>query len=158
MRIKVNVNPGYPIFRLFGLIFAAAGVYFLLCGFGNFKEQLDQRDWVETSGVITSVSERRVSSGARRSHSRIVYDMTYAYTVDGETYTGELLRRGVSKAVGTEFPLKYDPDRPGDSTDVLAPDVGTLAVNTVASLAYIAIPLLLTGWGKKLWNRIRKGG
>lgn len=127
------------ILALVGVLFCLGGCYFGYFGVSNYQMQQSQKDWPTTDAVVTSVEQRRESSGIRHSSSTLVYDITYEYTVNKTLYTGEINGIVSKKETGDSFPVKYDPESPSVSTYILAPQPDALAANLLGGLFFLAV-------------------
>lgn len=128
------------ILALAGVLFGLWGCYCIYFAFANYQAQQSQKDWPMTDAVVTSVEQRRESSGSRRHHSsRWVYDITYEYMVSGTAYTGEIEGTVSKKEIGESFPVKYDPKTPSVSTYILTPQPDALVANLLGGLFFLAI-------------------
>lgn len=93
--------------------------------------------------------------GARR--SRVDYEITYQYEVDGKEYFDKLYNRSEIMEIGDEVEIKYDPDAPQDSTDILKPSVKNLIVFLIAGVMFTTAGFFLSGvWA--LLQKIRHRG
>ncbi len=127
------------ILALGGLLFCLWGCYCIYFGFSNYQAEQSQKDWLTTDAVVTSVEQRRESSGIRHSSSTLVYDVTYEYTVNKTIYTGEINGIVSKKEPGDSFSVKYDPNAPSVSTCVLSPQPEVLIMNLLGGLFFLAV-------------------
>lgn len=127
--------------RLFGVVFIIAGILFTIMAFDIYVEQLDQRSWIKTEATITDVSSRQVSSGGVKSKgTKTVYDAVYVYENDsGRRFVGELERTQWKRTVGEKLTVKYDPENPTESTNILEPSIGAFIVNLFFGLFWLAV-------------------
>ena len=71
-----------------GALFLLWGIYTAVFGISQFRQELAQQDWRVSMATVTAVEQRWESSGGRHSSSKKVYDVTYEYAVNEESYTG----------------------------------------------------------------------
>lgn len=81
-----------------------------------------------------------------------VYDIQYAYYPNGVRYTGELVGSQIAYTIGDRFDIKYDPDVPENSTTILQPSPGALAINPGMAGVFACIGL----WGTGILSTLRK--
>ena len=84
---------------------------------------------------------RQVSSGGVKSKgSKTVYDAVYVYENDsGRRFVGEIEETQWKKTVGEKLTVKYDPENPTESTDILEPSLGAFFVNLFFGFFWIAV-------------------
>lgn len=138
---KQNKSSGITGLRFLGIVFIIAGIVFTIIAFKLYIEQLNQRSWIKTEATVTNVTSRQVSRGGVKSKgSKTVYDAVYIYENDsGESYVGEIKGTQWKKSVGEKVTVKYDPENPSESTDILEPGIGALLVNLFFGLFWIAV-------------------
>ena len=135
-----------PFVKIIGVIFAAVGVYFIFRNISFFTETLSQRDWEVETAVVANVEPRYESRGISSRGGKLVYDVGYEYTVDGSTYCGTIYGTAdYSKELGSTFEIKYDPNSPEKSTNVLSPSVSNLVLGIFCSVFFIVVSLMMTG-------------
>ena len=147
---KVSATIFVLMFRIFGIIVLFLGIRMVGEGIYNYIDEHNQKDWISTTAYVIDISSEYSSS--RRNPSRVDYDITYQYEVDGEKYSDILYNRDKALGLGTPVSIKYDPDNPSDSTDILNPSVWNLVVFLVAGLAIGTAGFFLSG----AWALIRK--
>ena len=131
-------------FRFIGYVLMIVGIYLIVNGIKDYAEQSRQNDWLTTQATVTDVSSEVVSSFAHGS-SHTYYIMTYAYVVDGETYTGSTGRMSSPRLVGDTITVKYDPEMPEENTAILSPNTRDLVVLLVLGTAIAAVGGYLSG-------------
>lgn len=142
------------IFRIMGIVVLLLGIRMVGEGICNYIEEHQQQDWVQTTGWVTEVESGY--SGIRQGRS-IRYDITYAYEAQGARYTGRLYNRSRYMDPGEPVVIKYDPENPADSTDILSPSLYNLVVFLLFGAALTGAGFLLSGsWA--LVSRIRTRG
>ena len=128
------------IIAMVGVLFCLWGCYCIYFAFANYQAQQSQKDWPVTDAVVDSVEQRWESSGSGRHHSsRLVYDITYEYTVSETVYTGKIEGTVTKQEIGETFTVKYDPETPSVSTNILAPQPEGLVANLLGGLFFLAI-------------------
>ena len=147
---KVSATIFVLMFRIFGIIVLFVGIRMIGAGIYNYIDEHNQQDWITTTAYVVDISSEYSSS--RRNPGRVDYDITYQYEVDGEKYSDILYNRDKALGLGTPVSIKYDPDNPSDSTDILEPSVWNLMVFLVAGLAIGTAGFFLSG----TWALIRK--
>lgn len=143
------------VIRLVGLIFLIQGIRMIGAGIYNFIDQHNQQDWITTSAYVTDVSSEYSHTAKHGNHVR--YDITYQYEVDGKSYSDMLYNRIRAMALGDRVTIKYDPDAPENSTDIMEPSVQNLIVFLLLGTLMTALGLFMSGaWG--LIQKIRRHG
>ena len=142
------------IFRIMGILVLVLGIRMVGEGIFNYIAEWHQQDWVPAAAWVTG-SEGEYSR-SRRGRS-VSYDIDYAYEAKGEQYTGRLYNRDRDMEPGETIQIKYDPDNPADSTDILQPSLHNLVVFLLFGAALTTVGFFLSGsWA--LVSRIRRGG
>lgn len=136
-------------FRIVGIILLVLGIRMVGEGIYNYIDEHHQTDWIVTTASVVDVSSKYSTS---RHDRDINYDITYAYEVDGRTYSGVLYNRTRETALRDTVTVKYDPDAPERSTDILSPSLKNLIIFLVFGTVLGFIGFLLSG----LWALIRK--
>ena len=131
-------------FRFIGYVLMIVGIYLIVNGIKDYAEQSRQNDWLTTQATVTDVSSEVVSSFTHGS-SRTYYIMTYAYVVDGETYTGSTGRMSSPRLVGDTITVKYDPEMPEENTAILSPNTRDLVVLLILGTATAVVGVYLSG-------------
>lgn len=126
-----------------GALFLLWGIYTAVFGISQFRQELAQQDWRVSMATVTAVEQRWESSGGRHSSSKKVYDVTYEYAVNEESYTGELVGDATPREVGDSFDVKVDPAHPEISTAILEPQPDALVVNLLGGAAFCLIGVWL---------------
>lgn len=126
-----------------GALFLLWGIYTAVFGISQFRQELAQQDWRVSMATVTAVEQRWESSGGRHSSSKKVYDVTYEYAVNEESYTGELVGDATPREVGDSFDVKVDPAHPETSTAILEPQPDALVVNLLGGAAFCLIGVWL---------------
>lgn len=120
-------------------------VFWALWGFWSgteaYQEELTQVDWPTTQATVTQVDRIREFSATRPS-SRYYYDITYAYSVDGDVYTGFLEHQSAQASVGDTFQVKYNPQALEQSTDILEPTKEYILGNGILCMAGITLVVM----------------
>lgn len=149
-------------FRIMGIVALIACVYLLVGSIQNYIAQHAQKDWPVQTAQVSDISSRVVSSGTtRHNRSRTVYDITYQYVVDGQTYTGNLNSTDKIRMVGDELKIKYNPEAPAESTTTLSPRLSDLLIPMGVGIVFGVIGFFLSGlwaWIRKLRRRSRPEG
>lgn len=131
---------------IMGWIFMAVALGNLVGGIKLYTRQLQQQDWILTEAVVTDVSQQVRHSGAgRHSSSTTYYYADYLYTVDGVDHTGATGGSVTYRVTGERLQVKYDPQDPASSTEVLQPQTGALYVNLGACVVFGALGFLMSG-------------
>lgn len=141
-------------FRIMGIILLVLGIRMVGEGIYNYIDEHHQTDWIVTTASVVDVSRRYSSSRHGRD---ISYDITYTYEVEGNSCSGVLYNRTREMAARDTVTVKYDPDAPENSTDILAPSLKNLIVFLVFGTVLGLIGFFLSGlWA--LIHRIRRRG
>lgn len=133
------------IVKLFGMIFILGGIYIAFCGVSNYIQQLEQQDWRIVMATVTEVQQRKESSGGRHSHTKTVYDITYEYNFNSDSYTGEIVGTVTPKNIGDTFDVKCNQDSPEISTHILEPRADALIGNLLGACLFVAAGLWISG-------------
>ena len=130
----------FNISHFFGIMFVIGSIWLAVKGVSIYREQLDQRDWTVHTAVVTNVKSRiETSVGKHPNFSVTVYDIDYEYDVGGIIYTGRIVGNGFYKSIGDSFSIKYDPDAPENSTDILEPQPDALIYNFAGAGIFMVI-------------------
>ena len=139
------------LFRIFGIVVLFLGIRMIGEGVYNYIDEHNQQDWISTTAYVVDISSE-YSSSSRKNSSRVRYDITYQYEVDGEKYSDILHNRDKALGLGTAISIKYDPEMPSDSTDILKPSLHNLIVFLVFGTMIATAGFFLSG----AWVLIRK--
>lgn len=142
------------LFRIMGILVLVFGVRMIGEGVYNYIDEHFQKDWPVITAYVTDSSGEYTSS---RHSKQMVYDITYQYQVDGHEYSGMLYNRSQPMGPGETVTIKYDPDVPEHSTDILAPSFKNLVVFLVFGVLLTITGFFLSGlWA--LTVKIRRRG
>ena len=127
----------------------------------TYTQQLNTKDWRVSMAEVTDVSmrrERRSGGVKSRTGSRYVtvYDITYQYWVNNDSYTGQITGSPNYKAVGDRFDIKYDPVFSENSTHILKPQTDVLIFNLFGSCLFAAVGMWVSGLLPLLSQAIRR--
>lgn len=133
-----------------GIVYAVAGIYFLINGICTYINQFDQKDWPVTTATVINADEYR--SG--RKHRSTRYDIIYQYETDKDIYTGKLYRSNAPKKIGDTFEIKYNPDAPYESTQYTRPTFGIAVSGAIGFCIFgcVGFCLIKRAFGKR--NRL----
>lgn len=123
---------------IFGIVIIFFGIAFFIMGITSYIQQLGQRDWSVATATVINVDERTETGGGRHGHRshRTVYDILYQYEVNGNVYTGEIVKNNVPKTLGETLEIKYDPDAPENSTTALEPAPGLMISGVIMFIVF----------------------
>lgn len=139
------------LFRIFGIIVLILGIRLIGEGVYNYIDEHNQQDWISTTAHVVDISSE-YSSSSRKNSSRVRYDIIYQYEVDGKEYSDILHNRDKALGLGTAINIKYNPDAPEESTDILKPSLHNLIVFLVFGIMITTAGFFLSG----AWALIRK--
>lgn len=122
-----------------GVLFCLWGCYCVMFAFTNYQSEQSQKDWPVTEATVFLVEQRKESSGIRHRSTRVVYDITYEYQVEGVWYTGEDTGLISKMEIGEPLSIKYDPQAPENSTTILAPQPEVLMMNLAGGVFFLLI-------------------
>lgn len=143
--------------RLLGIFILFQGLRMVGEGIYNYINEHTQKDWITIYAEVSDISSEYSSSSTRHGGSSVNYDITYRYEVDGQEYFGMLYNRSKPMALGDEVKVKYDPNAPGNSTDILSPSVYNMIVFIVCGSIFATIGFFVSGaWA--LLRKIRRKG
>lgn len=103
-----------------GFIFTCGGIYLLVRGINTYINQFDQKDWSVVTATVTNVDETYRGHKSRA----IYYNILYQYEAEGNVYMGKIYNNNAPKRLGATFEIKYNPDKPAESTQYLEPSFG----------------------------------
>lgn len=132
--------------KLFGIAFLITAVALITGSIRDYAAQHQQVDWPTAEAEVIDISSRVESSGTRRHRrSQTVYDITYSYEVDGQTYEDQLNGSSQLRLVGDSLTIKYDPDAPESSTTILSPHLSSLIIPLVMGLIFGTLGFFASG-------------
>lgn len=146
----------FEYFRFMGYLMLIVGIGLIVDGIGNYVDQSCQKDWSTTSATVTDVSSEEGSSSSLHNSHITYYIMTYAYAVDGETYTGRTGRMSSPRLIGTVITVKYNPEVPEENTAILSPNTHNLVVLLILGTAIAVAGFFLSGGVELFRNLLRK--
>lgn len=132
--------------RLVGLFFVLVGVWIAGSGMSNFAGELRQQDWVVRMAEVTEVTWRRESTGIRHGSTKIVYDVTYEYHNNDDTYTGTITGTVTKWEIGDRFDIKCDPAAPENATHILHPQPNVLTMNLIGGCLFAGMGMWAAGY------------
>lgn len=138
------------VIRLIGIFILIQGVWMIGEGIYNHIDEHNQQDWVTTNAYVIDISSEYSHSIKRRSH--VHYDITYQYEVDGKSYSDILYNRNRAIALGEGIKIKYDPDAPENSTNIMEPSLHNLIVFLLFGTLMAVLGFFMSG----IWTLIRK--
>lgn len=151
MKNKVSRTIFVVLLRLIGIFILIQGVRMVGEGVYNYIDEHNQQDWISTTAYVIDISSEYLSSSTKRS-SRVRYDITYQYEVAGKSYSDILYNRSQAMALGDSVKIKYNPEAPGNSTDILKPSLNNLIVFLILGTLMITLGFFMSG----TWTMIRK--
>lgn len=151
MKNKVSGTIFIVLFRIVGIFMLIQGIRMVGEGVYNYIDEHNQQDWISTTAYVVDISSEYSSSSTKHS-SRVRYDITYQYEVEGESYSDVLHNRDKALGIGEGIKIKYDPNAPEDSTDILKPSLNNLMVFLVFGVLMSTVGFFLSG----AWALIRK--
>lgn len=131
-------------FRIVGIVIFLIGIRMIGEGVWNYVSEHQQGDWITTYAEVIDISSEYSQSSIKRP-SRVEYDITYQYEVDGIKYSDELYNRKMPMALGEKIKIKYDPDEPKNSTDILFPSFGNLVVFLILGVIFGTAGFFISG-------------
>lgn len=145
------------LFRILGIIALISGIRLIGGGIYNYVDEHNQKDWIQTTAYVTDVSAEYSSSAGVKRIGDVDYEITYQYEADGKAYSDKFYNRSEIMEIGDEVKIKYDPDVPKNSTDILKPSVNNLVVFLISGTVFTVVGFLLSGaWA--FVRKIRRGG
>ena len=142
------------LIRIMGIAILIWGIRLVGNGIYNYIDEHNQKDWVFTTASVIDISSEYSSSR----HNRYVkYEITYQYEVDGNKYSDQLYNQSKAMLIGDKIKIKYDPEAPEKSTDILKPSIKNLIVFLVFGVILTIIGFFISGtWA--LIHKIRRRG
>lgn len=138
------------VIRLIGIIILISGVRMIGEGIYNYIDEHNQQDWITTSAYVIDISSEYSHSSKHRSH--VHYDITYQYEADGKSYSDILYNRNRAMALGECIKIKYDPDAPENSTNIMEPSLNNLIVFLLFGTLMAVLGFFMSG----IWTLIRR--
>ena len=138
------------VFRIMGIVVLILGIRLMGAGVWNYIEEHNQKDWTLINAEVIDISSKY--SGIRSHVKSVKYDITYQYEVNGEKYSDTLYNRSRAMGLGDKIKIKYDPESPEHSTDILSPSLHNLIVFLVFGILLTTAGYFLSG----VWALIRK--
>lgn len=158
--MKKGTIPGIifmAAFRLMGIVALISGIRMVGEGVYNYVNEHSQQDWIPATAYTSSISSKYYSSTDKGKSGEVRYNITYQYEVDGKTYSDVLYNRSEAMGIGDQITIKYDPEHPEDSTDILSPSLSNLIVFLAFGTGFSIAGYFLSGaWA--LIQRIRHRG
>ena len=71
-----------PVLKIVGVIFAMAGLYFMIQSISDYIESCNQQEWLLETATVMNVKQRIETNGVKIRTRKTVYDIDYEYTVD----------------------------------------------------------------------------
>lgn len=142
------------LFRIMGIIVLILGIRMIGEGIYNYIDEHHQADWISTTAYVIDISSEY--SGSTHDQS-VHYNITYQYEVNGAKYADTLYNRGKPMGIGDTVKIKYDPNVPEKSTDILKPSVYNLVIFLIFGVILTTVGFFLSGaWA--LIHKIRRRG
>lgn len=111
------------------------GIALAVYSINDYAKECNSMSWTSTDAITVDLDSHEVSS-VKRSHTYTIYEITYEYEVNGESYTGFMYSEN-PVALGQVVEIKYNPDNPASSTSLLKPDTQRFAIILVISIVLI---------------------
>lgn len=142
------------LFRIMGIAVLIFGIRLIGAGIYNYIDEHNQKNWILTTASVIDISSEYSSS---RHNRHIDYEITYQYEVNGNKYSDKLYNRSKAMLIGDEIKIKYDPETPEKSTDILKPSIQNLIIFLVFGAVLSMVGFFLSGaWA--LIHKIRRRG
>lgn len=147
--LKRRVRTGLPIFLVtVGIILAISSVIAFWNGSIDYQIQLEQKNWQSTNATVSFVEEDfEFTQAGKTSYRTTNYNIHYVYVVDGKEYTGVIENCNQSTDIGTSLNIKYNPNSPEKSTDILEPNrrfiVNGSALGGIGAIMFVLTFVLL---------------
>lgn len=125
-------------FRIMGIVVLILGIRLIGAGVWNYIDEYNQKDWITINAEVIDISSKY--SGSTKHGRSVNYDIIYQYEVNGKEYSDKLYNRSTPMGLGDKIKIKYDPNTPKDSTDILSPSLHNLIV-------FLVFGILLTTVG-----------
>ena len=144
----------FSVFNLFGIGILIVALHLGYSAVTEYMADANSEGWTETTAIVTDLEsrERRITRKKRADRYVTVYDITYAYDVDGVSYEGLISGTQNFRVHGEEVRIKYDPAAPEDSTATLNPSLYDLIVPLAAAAVFAVIGYFMSG----LWTLLRR--
>ena len=136
----------------FGSILLLFSIVVFWSGILSYKAQLTQQDWPTTNATVSFVEEEIDSystPGKANHHSYTYYDIHYDYVVNGKSYSGVIEDVNYSMNIGDSLAIKYNPNAPEESTDILEPSRFFIIVGGIPGVIGITLIVLCFVLNKK---------
>lgn len=146
----------FSIFNLLGVGFLIAALYLCHGAVTEYVTDVGHQNWTQTTAIVTDIGSREIRSGSakkRATRYRTVYDISYTYEAEGNTYEGQVTGTQNFRVHGETMPIKYDPASPADSTATLEPSLYNLIVPLIAAAVFGVIGFFTSGLWAFFHNR-----
>lgn len=153
IKTHTKKSPVQILFTL-GIMLLVGCVLTFMRGGATYKKQLAQENWLPATAQVSNIKKDvHVSGGDKHTTRRITYyDISYDYSADGKEYSGIVNDSRLPKELGEKFEIKYNPDFPAESTDILEPQTDFIkygAIIAVGAAAVLFIAFLIDRKNKK---------
>lgn len=137
----------FSIFNLLGIGILIVALHLGYSAVTEYIADVNSKDWTQTTAIVTDLEswERRITRKKRSDRYVTVYDITYAYDVDGVSYEGVISGTQNFRVYGEEVPIKYNPAAPAESTETLNPSLYDLIVPLIAAAFFAVMGYFLSG-------------
>lgn len=129
--------PSLVLRIMVAIIACIAGIWLMVTGVKIYNEQVSHKDWIATTAYIYSEA------------IEVKYVYSYSYSVDDQTYYDKIECAGDAHNAGEFLTVKYNPENPTQSTDILEPQISAIIVNGLIGLWIIGMGLII-GFSDKI--------
>lgn len=134
------------IHKILGIVCLLSAVIIIVGSVQDYMAKCKQNNWISITAEVTDISSRVESSGGvRHNRSTTVYDITYSYEIDGQTYIGKLYGSSILHLVGDDLTIKYDPNAPEYSTAIISPQISSLLFPMLAAIVFAVVGFYMSG-------------
>lgn len=113
----------------------------------TFVSDVKAMNWTVTTATVENVTSRQVRTSGRGSRrTRTVYDISYSYEVDGDTYVGELIGDSTYMERGFKLSIRYNPEFPAESAENVDPNFFSLIITVGFLSVFVMAGFRVTGW------------
>lgn len=125
------------------MFFVIGALWGFWSGTEAYQEELTQVDWPTTQATVIQVEVFRERSGpVKHPIYHNYYNITYEYVVNGTVYTELMEHQSAQASVGDTFQVKYNPQAPEQSTDILEPTKEYILGNGILCMAGITLVVM----------------
>lgn len=141
-RKRINIRS--ILAKIVGIALLIASIYFIVQQISVFVVQINQKNWPVTTAIVDSVEER-INPYTSTNSEATVYYIFYDYYVGEDGYYGISIVPKQNKVPGDTFEIKYDPEFPQITTEIMEPQIAKLIINIILLFVIAYAGLRISG-------------